>query len=153
MAVSLDDIDRKILKALQKDASVSMDGLADQIGLSRNACWRRAKALEASGFIRNRVALVDAAKVGCGLSVFVLIKTSQHDIEWLDRFERAVTSMAEIMGAHRMTGDLDYILRVRVGSVEEYDAFYQRLISKIPIANISASFVIDDIKDTTEVPL
>ncbi|MEJ6403928.1 Lrp/AsnC family transcriptional regulator [Yoonia sp. 2307UL14-13] len=153
MAVSLDDIDRKILKALQKDASVSMDGLADQIGLSRNACWRRAKALEASGFIRGRVALVDAAKVGCGLSVFVLIKTAQHDTDWLDRFERAVTGMPEIMGAHRMAGELDYILRVRVGSVDEYDAFYQRLISKVPVANISASFVMDDIKDTTELPL
>lgn len=153
MAVSLDDIDRKILRALQKDASVSMDGLADQIGMSRNACWRRAKSLEKAGFIRKRVAIVDAKKVGCDLSVFVLIKTAQHNTDWLDRFERAVSGMPEIMGAHRMAGELDYILRVRVGSVDEYDAFYQRLISKVPIANISASFVMDDIKDTTELPL
>ena len=149
----MDDFDRAILRLLQADASLSMDALAEKVNLSRNACWRRVKQLEASGTLRKRVALVDPDAVGLGLSVFVLIRTNRHDPDWLAAFDKAVRALPEIVGAHRMSGDLDYVLRVRIGSVRDYDAFYQRLIARVPISDISASFVMDDIKDTTELPV
>jgi Lrp/AsnC family transcriptional regulator len=149
----LDEIDRRILRALQKDASLSVDALAETVHLSRNACWRRVKNLEMQKVIKGRVALVDPDAVNLGLSVFVLVRTNRHDKEWLAQFDKAVRDLPEILGAHRMSGDLDYVLRVRVASVAAYDLFYKRLINRIPLSDISASFVMDDIKDTTELPL
>ncbi len=149
----IDEFDRKILRALQRDASISVEALAEKAGLSRNACWRRVKQMEESGVIQKRVALADPAALDLDLSVFVLIRTSNHDTTWVDKFSKAVRTMPEIVGAHRMSGDLDYVLRVRVASVKDYDRFYQRLISRVPISDISASFVMDDIKDTTELPV
>ena len=103
--------------------------------------------------IRGRVTLVDPAAVQLDLSVFVLIRTNAHEPSWLKAFNLAVRDLPEIVGAHRMSGELDYVLRVRVSSVKDYDRFYQKLISRVPIADISASFVMDDIKDTTELPV
>lgn len=148
----IDQTDRRILSVLQRDSSLSMDEIAEAVHLSRNACWRRIKAMEENGTIRSRVALVDPKALDLPLTVFAMIKTNQHDPDWLLKFERAVTEMQEIVGAHRMSGDLDYILRVRVGSVADYDRFYQRLIARVPISDISASFVMQDIKDTTALP-
>lgn len=153
MKLMIDETDRRILRALQRDAGLSADALAETVGMSRNACWRRVKQLEASGVITRRVALIDPEAVGLDLSVFVLLRTSHHDADWLTTFERAVRSMPEIVSAHRMAGDIDYILRVRIGSMREYDDFYQRLIARVPVSEISASFVMDDIKDTTELPV
>ncbi|MDG1530470.1 MAG: Lrp/AsnC family transcriptional regulator [Paracoccaceae bacterium] len=153
MNANLDKIDHSILTALQKDATLSMDALAEKVHLSRNACWRRIRVMEEAGVIKARVALVDAEKVGFGLQVFVLIKAGAHDPKWLKHFHDAVRLMPQIVGAHRMSGDLDYVLRVRVGSVKDYDSFYQDLIRRVPISDVSASFVMDDIKDTTELPL
>ena len=153
MNANLDKIDHSILTALQKDAILSMDALAEKVHLSRNACWRRIRVMEEAGVIKARVALVDAEKVGLGLQVFVLIKAGAHDPKWLKQFHDAVRLMPQIVGAHRMSGDLDYVLRVRVGSVKDYDSFYQDLIRRVPISDVSASFVMDDIKDTTELPL
>ncbi len=153
MSKKIDGIDRKILRILQKDASTSVDVLAEMINLSRNACWRRVRQMEEKGIIRSRVVLIDPDMVDLGLSVFVMIRTNEHEPKWLEKFDRAVRDMSEIVGAHRMTGELDYVLRVRVASVKDYDRFYQRLISRVPIADISASFVMDDIKDTTELPV
>lgn len=130
-----------------------MDAVAEAVHLSRNACWRRIKAMEEAGVLRKRVALVDPDAVGLDLSSFVLVRTNRHDAEWLEAFGRAVRSLPEITGAYRMTGDLDYILRVRIGSVRAYDAFYQRLIDLVPISDVSASFVMEEIKETTELPL
>ena len=130
-----------------------MDTLSERVNLSRNACWRRVKQLQDSGVIQARVALIDPESVGLALSVFVLIRTNQHGPEWLKKFQRAVTSMPEIVGAHRMTGDLDYVLRVRVADVKSYDQFYQRLTGQVPIAEISASFVMEDLVDTTQLPI
>lgn len=149
----MDNLDRAILTILQRDAALSVDALADQIHLSRNACWRRVKRLEADGILQKRVALVDPAKVGLGLLVFVLIRTNDHSSEWLKRFRTAVRVMPEIIGAQRMSGDLDYVLRVRVADVGAYDRFYQRLIEKVQIADVSASFVMEDIKETTALPV
>ncbi len=149
----IDEIDRNILRQLQKDASLSMDSLADRVHLSRNACWRRIKNMEEAGVIRRRVALLDPQKLELDLLTFVLVRTNQHDAVWLKAFKSAVQDMPEIVSAHRLSGDLDYILRVRVGSVRAYDAFYQRLIERVPISDVSASFVMEDIKDTTELPV
>ena len=152
MTYIIDKIDIKILTLLQKDAAVSMDILSERVGLSRNACWRRVKQMEDADVIRGRVALLDPDAVGVGLLVFVMIRTNAHAPDWLLKFEEAVRTMPEIVGAHRMSGELDYILRVRVTNVKGYDVFYQRLIARVPISDISASFVMDDIKDTTELP-
>lgn len=153
MSHDIDEIDRRILRILQQDSSLSMDAVAEAVHLSRNACWRRIKAMEEAGVLRKRVALVDPDAVGLDLSSFVLVRTNRHDAEWLEAFGRAVRSLPEITGAYRMTGDLDYILRVRIGSVRAYDAFYQRLIDLVPISDVSASFVMEEIKETTELPL
>ena len=153
MSEKLDNYDQAILMELQKDASISMDALSERVNLSRNACWRRVRQLEESGVIQARVALVDPESVGLGLSVFVLIRTNRHGPEWLAQFEAAVKSTPEIIGAHRMTGDLDYVLRVRVRDVKSYDNFYQKLIAQVPLSDISASFVMEDIVDTTKLPI
>lgn len=151
--LQLDNFDHTILRLLQRDASLSMDAIAERVNLSRNACWRRIRNMEEAGIIRSRVALLDAEKLGLDMAIYVLIRTNRHDAEWLDAFSRAVRDMREIMGAQRLAGDLDYILRVRVSSVGNYDAFYQRLIAKVPISDVTASFVMEDLKDTTELPL
>jgi len=152
MTQDLSIIDRKILNALQKNAALSMDALSEQVNLSRNACWRRVKQMEADGTIKGRVALINPDALDLGLSVFVLIKTNEHAQDWLERFEKTVKDMPEIVGAHRMSGELDYVLRVRVSNMKDYDRFYQQLIGRITISDISASFVMDDIKDTTALP-
>lgn len=149
----MDKKDRLILEALQPDASLSMDALAERVNLSRNACWRRVKQMEERAIIRGRVTLVDPDALSLGLSVFVMIRTGDHEPGWLKQFEQVVKSMPEIVGAHRMSGDLDYVLRVRVADVKGYDCFYQSLISQVPISDISASFVMDDITDTTVLPV
>ena len=147
-----DEIDRKILDIIQSDSSYSMDEISDFVNLSRNACWRRIRRMEEAGIIKARVALVEPSSINLGLSAFVMIRTNSHDTSWAEKFDKVVKCFPEIMGAHRMAGDLDYILRVRVRDVKDYDNFYQTLISKISISDISASFVMDDIKDTTALP-
>lgn len=153
MSYQFDEMDRRILRLLQRDASISMDSLADAVHLSRNACWRRIKNMEDAGVLTGRVALVDPQSVGLDLMTFVLVRTNRHDADWLKAFNKAVQELPEIVGAHRLSGDLDYILRVRIANVRAYDAFYQRLIERVPISDVSASFVMEDIKDTTELPL
>lgn len=123
------------------------------VGLSRNACWRRVKAMEDQGILKARVALVDPTKVGLPLTVFMLIRTSNHDGGWLDRFARATRDMPEILGAYRMSGDLDYLIRARVADVSDYDRLYRRLIEKVPMQDVSASFVMEELKETTALPL
>ncbi|MDW3118690.1 MAG: Lrp/AsnC family transcriptional regulator [Roseovarius pacificus] len=151
--MEIDRFDRKILRELQRDASVGVEDLGARVGLSRNACWRRVRRLEEARIITARVALVDPAALGLEVSVFVAVRTDRHDPDWLDTFTRAVRDMPEIQGVWRTSGELDYLLKARVASVREYDAFYQRLIRKVEVADISASFVMEEIKDTTELPL
>lgn len=153
MAHTLDTIDKSILKHLQQDATLSVDDLSERVNLSRNATWRRVKLLEQQGVITGRVALVDPAQAGCPLTAMVLIKTNQHEAGWIDSFRKTLATMPEIVGAYRMTGDLDYVVRVRVADVPAYDAFYKRLTSRISVSDISASFVMEEIKETTAVPL
>jgi Lrp/AsnC family transcriptional regulator len=153
MPLSMDEIDRRILAELQRDGSLSVDQLSERVHLSRNACWRRVKRLEEERVITGRVALVDAEKLGLGLSVFVIVRTSSHDPGWLKNFRDAVTTFPEITGVYRMSGDLDYILRARVADVKAYDRLYQRLIAKVALSDVSASFVMEEIKETTVVPV
>lgn len=151
--VTIDDIDRRILGELQRDASQPLEALGDRIGLSRNATWRRVRALEAAGVIRARVALLDAKALDLGLTVFIQIRTNRHDPEWLDAFAKAMREMPEIQGAYRMTGDLDYLVRARVADMAAYDRLYQRLIRKVEMSDVAASFVMEELKDTTVLPL
>lgn len=153
MSYELDTLDRRILAELQRDGTLSVDQISERVGLSRNACWRRVKRLEDESVITGRVALVDADKLGLGLSVFIIVRTSSHDPDWLAKFRAAVTSFPEITGVYRMSGDLDYVLRARVADVKAYDRLYQRLIAKVPLSDVSASFVMEEIKETTVVPV
>ncbi len=149
----LDKKNRSILNFLQSDASISVEQLADKVALSRNACWRRIKALEDAGLILRRVALLNPEKVGLPLVALVQVKTNRHEAGWLDQFRTAIMDMPEVVAAWRMSGDLDYVLRVRVDSVAGYDNFYQRLIDRVPMSDVSASFVLEEMKDTTALPL
>ncbi len=150
---NLDEFDLNILKELQRDVAQSVEQLAESVNLSRNACWRRVKRLESDGFIGRKVAILSPEKLDLDLMAYVMVRTHDHEPGWLEKFKSAVKGMPEIVGAHRMSGDLDYVLRVRVSDVRAYDRFYQRLIAKVPISEVSASFVMEDIKDTTQLPI
>lgn len=150
---TFDALDRKILTHLQRQADLPLEALGEQVGLSRNAVWRRVKALEASGLIRARVALLDADLLGLGLTVFMQIRTDKHTPDWLERFAKATMDIPEILGAYRMTGDLDYLIRARVADVKAYDRLYQKLVGRVELHDVSASFVMEELKETTELPL
>ena len=149
----LDKIDRAILSELQRDATLTVDELAERIHLSRNACWRRVKQLEETGVIKARVALLDAGKLGLGLTAFIAIRTAQHEEKWLEKFSRAVRDFPEIIGVYRTTGETDYLLQAIVSDIAGYDKLYKRLIARIALTDVSASFVMEKIKETTALPL
>lgn len=149
----MDDYDRRILTALQRDASRPVEALAEDIGLSRNATWRRMRRLEETGVVTGRVALVDPDKVGLGLTVFIAVRTDRHDAAWAEEFGRAVAGFAQITGAYRTSGDLDYLITARVADVQDYDRLYKALIARIELKDVSASFVMEKLKETTALPV
>src|SRR5581483_1993329 len=149
----MDEIDRKLLGLLQRDASLSLDALSERASLSRNACWRRIKRLEDDGIIKARVTLLDAKAINVGLTAFIALRTTEHNANWLDQFSRAVRDIPEIVGVYRVTGDLDYLLQAVIPDVAAYDNLYKRLISKITLADVSSSCVMEEIKATTVLPL
>ena len=149
----MDAKDRRILAELQIDAGQSIEELAAKINLSRNACWRRVRALEEQGIIRARVALLDPDKLNLSLTAFIAIRTAQHDQAWLDRFSAAVRDIPEITGAYRTTGETDYMLRAAIPDITGYDRLYKRLIAKVPLTDVSAFFVMEKVKETTALPL
>jgi Lrp/AsnC family transcriptional regulator len=149
----IDAIDRRILVELQRDAGQSLETIGDTVGLSRNACWRRIGALEKAGVIKGRVTLLDAAALGLTLTVFIQVRTSAHNADWLKAFSTATKGIPEILGVYRMSGDLDYLIRAQVADMAGYDRLYQRLIAKVPLSDVSASFVMEEIKETTALPL
>lgn len=149
----MDEFDRRLLRALQQDATQSMDALAEMVGLSRNACWRRLRGLEQAGVIRARVALLDPDAVGLGLLAFVSVRAGAHEADWAARFAAAVRRLPNVIAAHRMAGEVDYLLQVRVDSLAEYDRVYQALTSAVPLSDVTASFVMDTLKDGTALPL
>ncbi len=146
-------IDRKILVCLQEDAALPVAEVAERVGLSTTPCWRRIQNLEKAGVIRRRVALLDAAKLNCGVTVFVNLRTSQHNYDWLEKFSRAVERMEEVVEFYRMSGDIDYLLRIVVPDIASYDAVYKRLIQAADFAEVSSSFALEEIKYTTALPL
>lgn len=153
MSAKIDEIDRKILNELQVDGTLSVDALSERVYLSRNACWRRVKRMEDEGIIKARVALVDPELAGCSLAVFVLIRTQNHDKDWLALFRSTMSRFPEVVNVYRMSGEIDYVLKVRVSDMKAYDRLYKRLIESVPLSDVSASFVMEEIKETTAVPL
>lgn len=153
MSETIDAMDRKILSHLQHDAGVGLEALGEAVGLSRNATWRRVRALELSGVIRERVALLDADILGLKLSVFIQIRTNRHDPDWLSKFAAATHEMPSILAAYRMSGDLDYLVHARVADMAAYDLLYQDLIRRVDMSDVAASFVMEELKDTTALPL
>lgn len=153
MVVALDDLDRNILAVLQRDASLSLDEIARKVGASKTPVWNRIRKLRASGVIRAEVALLDPEKLGLESCFFVLIRTAQHDADWLERFLRAVQSRPEVIEAHRLAGDIDYILKVQVPNARAYDDFYRALIREVSIFNVTSTLSMEVIKSTTELPL
>jgi Lrp/AsnC family transcriptional regulator len=149
----MDSIDRKILGILQEDASMSIGDIAKQVNLSQTPCWRRIQKLTETGIITKRVALVDPDAIGLGLTVFVEIESGDHSKEWLDRFTAAITEMPEVMEIYRMAGDVDYLLRITVPNMAAVDTFYQRLISMVPLKNVTSRFAMERVKYTTAYPV
>ena len=149
----MDTTDRKLLDILQHDAALSLDELSARMALSRNACWRRIKRLEDAGVIKARVTLLDASRINVGLTAFIALRTTEHSAKWLEQFSKAVRDLPEIVGVYRMTGDVDYLLQAVIPDVAAYDQLYKRLIGKITLADVSSSFVMEEIKSTTVLPL
>ncbi len=149
----LDPIDRRILHNLQEDASVGVEALGDRVGLSRNACWRRIRNLQDHGIIRKQVALLDPEVLDLGLSVFVHVRTDHHDEDWMKKFADATRALPEVLGVYRMSGDLDYLIKARVSDVAAYDRLYRKLVKEVPLSDVSASFVMEEIKETTALPV
>lgn len=149
----IDAKDKDILRELQADCSQTVEQIADKVHLSRNACWRRIKALEQAGIIRGQVALLDAAKLNLGLTAFIALRAARHEPEWLEKFAAAVRDIPEITGVYRTTGETDYLLQARISDVADYDRLYKRLISRIALTDVSCSFVMEKIKETTALPL
>ena len=153
MAVQLDGVDKKILAAMQEDASRSLDDIAEKAGASRTPVWNRIRKLRAAGIIRQNTVLLDPDKLGLEACFFVLIRTSEHQKDWQDRFLETLKGRPEVMEAHRLAGDVDYILKVRVRNARAYDDFYQALISQVKIFNITSLLSMEEIKSTTALPL
>ena len=149
----MDKIDKRILGILQKDATIPVAEVGRRVGLSTTPCWRRIQRMEEEGIIRGRVAVLDPHRVNAGVTVFVSIRTSSHSAEWLKRFAEVVRDLPEVMELYRMSGDVDYMMRVVVPDIAAYDRFYQRLIGRIDISDVSSSFAMEQMKYTTELPL
>jgi Lrp/AsnC family transcriptional regulator len=149
----MDTFDKDILAILQQDCTVSVSDIADQVGLSTTPCWRRIQAMEKSGVIKGRVALADPEKLNVGLTVFVMVKTNQHNPEWLDNFSNTIKEIPEIMEFYRLSGDIDYLLRIVVPDMKAFDTFYKKLITQANFSDISSSFAMEEIKYTTRLPL
>ncbi len=149
----MDAIDRKILAVVQEDASLSVAEIGSRVGLSSTPCWKRIQRLEAEGVITRRVALIDPAKIGLGITVFVSVETGDHSQDWLKSFAEMVGSMPEVMEFYRMAGDVDYMLRVVVPDIAGYDTFYKKLIGTVSLKNVTSRFAMEKIKSTTALPI
>ena len=149
----MDRVDRMILTLLQEDSTLPVADIAKKVGLSTTPCWRRIQKMEEDHIIEKRVAVLNPEKVNCGVTVFVSITTDQHNHEWLKRFAEVIAKLPEVVGFYRMSGQIDYLLRVVVPDIAAYDDFYKRLVSEIDIGDVSSAFAMERIKDTTQLPL
>ncbi|NHZ40485.1 MULTISPECIES: Lrp/AsnC family transcriptional regulator [Massilia] len=150
---SLDKYDCAILAALQADGTLSIAGLSEKVGLTSTPCWKRVKRLEEEGYIQSRVSIINRDKVGLPVTVFVSVRTTEHDEKWLTRFAAAVIALPEVMEFHRMSGDVDYLLKVVTTDIGGYDRFYKKLIKTAHITGVSSAFSMEQIKYTTALPL
>lgn len=153
MGISLDQFDQAILRLLQEDADLPLNAIAERVHLSRNACWRRIKRLEDEGVIRGRVALVSPQKVNLGLKVLMAVRTDKHTADWLDKFHQAVSGIPEITEVLRISGNTDYLLIAVVPDMRAFDKLYRNLTARIELSDVSSSFVMEEIKSTTALPL
>ena len=149
----MDRIDRKILECIQQDATLSTAEIADRVGLTTTPCWRRIQNLEKSGVIRGRVALLDREHLNVAVDVFIAIRTNQHNPEWLQSFAKSVDEFPEVVEFYRMSGKIDYLMRVVVPDIQAFDVFYKRLIQCADIYDVSSSFAMERLKYTTALPL
>ncbi len=149
----MDDLDRKILIELQRDATAALDDVAKKVGSSKTPVWNRIRKMREAGIIEKTVAIVNPEAVGLGSTFYVLVKTSQHEKDWLEKFVAAVNGHPEIVSAHRLAGEIDYILKVQVADAKAFDAFYQALIADVSIFNVTSLMSMEQIKTTTELPL
>lgn len=153
MTVRLDQTDRKILAELQRDAGQSLDEIAKKVGSSKTPVWNRIRKMREAGIMGQQTVVLDAEKLGFDACFFVLIRTSEHEADWQQKFLTALRNRPEVMEAHRLAGDIDYILKVRVQNARAYDVFYQALISEVKVHNVTALLSMEEIKSTTELPL
>ncbi|MBT3910021.1 MAG: Lrp/AsnC family transcriptional regulator [Rhodospirillaceae bacterium] len=149
----MDRLDHKILACLQEDAGLSVAEIGERVGLSSTPCWRRIRNLEDAGIIERRVALLNRTRLGLDTTVFVAVKTSQHTEDWLQHFADVVAAFPEIVEFYRMSGDVDYLMKVVVADIPAFDAFYKRLIAAVDLSDVSSSFAMEEIKFTTALPL
>jgi Lrp/AsnC family transcriptional regulator len=143
----IDSIDRAILRLIATDASLSLNDIADKVGLTATPCWKRIKRMEETGIIKARVAVLDADKLGLPVSVFVSVETADQSADWLARFAAVIAGTPEVVGAWRMSGDVDYLLHVIVPDIAAYDTFYKKLIAAVPLRNVSSRFAMERMKD------
>ncbi|WP_376872687.1 Lrp/AsnC family transcriptional regulator [Albirhodobacter sp. R86504] len=153
MDVRLDDMDRKILIQLQEDASQSLDDIARKVGSSKTPVWNRIRKMREAGLIGRQTVILDAEKLGLDACFFVLIRTAEHESDWQQKFLGALRARPEVLEAHRLAGDIDYILKVRVPNARAYDQFYQALIKEVKIHNVTALLSMEEIKATTLLPI
>jgi len=151
--MNLDRFDRRLLALLQQDAGLPVAELAERVGLSPSPCWRRIQKLEAEGYIRARVILLDPKKMNVGVTVFAAIRTNQHHAKWLEAFSRAVVGIPEIVEVYRMSGQIDYMMRIVVPDIDAYDRVYKKLIAAIELYDVSSTFAMEVLKSTTVLPV
>ncbi len=149
----LDSIDRRILRSLQEDSSRPLGEIAELVGLSSSPCWKRIKRLEADGYIVERVAILDRERLDLGVTVFAAVKTSQHHESWLADFALVVSDIPEVVEFYRMSGDVDYMLKIVCKDIADYDRIYKSLIRRSAIHDVSSSFAMEQIKCTTRLPI
>ncbi len=152
-APAVDAADLRILGVLQEDTSLSIGEVAERVNLSQNACWRRIKRLEEEGVIVRRVALLDPARLDAGVTVFVTIRAAEHSDSWLAELTAVVRRIPEIVEFYRMSGDIDYLLKIKVADIAAYDGVYKRLIHGIRLSDVSSAFAMEELKNTTAIPL
>jgi Lrp/AsnC family transcriptional regulator len=153
MSEEFDAVDRRILRELQADGSLSNAELAERVGLTPTPCWKRVKRLTDMAVIQKRVALLDASQLDLGLVVFVTVKTARHDEAWLAQFAKGATALGDVVELYRMSGENDYMLKVVVRDIAAYDRFYKKLIAVAPLADVSSAFAMEQIKFTTALPI
>ncbi|WP_298399855.1 Lrp/AsnC family transcriptional regulator [Sphingobium sp.] len=151
--ISIDAMDRKILDLLQKDSSLSVNDLSERVGLSATPCWKRIKRLEQAGIIEKRVAILNRDKLGLGVTVMVAVRTSKHSEEWLQSFARGISEIPEVLEFYRMSGEIDYLLKIVARDIADYDRIYRKLTRAVELSDVSSSFAMQEIKSTTALPL